>query len=348
MNAAANAPVPVGVIGLGRSGWGIHINAMRPMPENFKIVGVTDPNAARCKEATDEFGCKVYQSVDQMLADKGVELVVVASLNRMHPPHAIQAMEAGKNVVCEKPMAADAAEADRMIAVSKKTGKMLAVFQNRRYAPDFVKVKEVIDSGKLGRIVMIKMMAHGFSRRWDWQTLKEFGGGALNNTGPHFVDQALQLFGPAEPNIFCHMENVLSSGDAEDHVKVVFSAPKSPMIDLEITSACAYGQGNWLVMGSSGGLKGTMGELEWKYVDFSKMPPRPIDRTSTPDRSYNREDLTWTEEKWEKSNDFPGEATCFYRDLYETIRNAKPLHITPESVRRQIAILEKCHQLSPV
>lgn len=348
MGRSRNTPVRIGIAGLGRSGWRIHAHAVRPMPERFQIVAVTDPNEQRCREASDEFMCRVHPDFSSLVTDDEVELVVVATPNTLHPPHAIEAMRAGKDVVCEKPMAGSAAEADEIIAVSQRTGKRLAVFQNRRYAAEFLKIQEVIASGKLGRIVMIKISAHGFGRRWDWQTLKEFGGGTLNNTGPHQIDRLLQLFGDAEPEIFCHLERVLTSGDAEDHCKVVFRAPGAPMIDLEITSACAYPQDLWLVMGTQGSLRGSPWKLDWKYVDFSKLPERPVDRTPTPDRSYNSEQYAWIEESWERPADEPVEAVRFYEDLYETVRHGKPLFITAESVRRQIAVLETCHELCPV
>jgi len=350
MNAGRDndSAIRVGIAALGRSGWSIHAMALEPMVEKFKIAAVADTNPERCKEAGNRFGSRTYTNVEDLVKDEDVELVVVSTPNHLHAQHAILAMEAGKDVVCEKPMAACVADADRMIEVSHKRNRTLAIFQNRRYSPDFMKVREVIQSGVLGRIVMIRMAGHNFSRRWDWQTLKEYSGGTLNNTGPHFLDQALQLFGDAEPEIFCHLERTLTSGDAEDHCKVIFRAPGSPMIDLEVTSACAYPQNTWLVMGTQGGLTGSTSSLQWKYVDFSKLPPRPVDRTPTPDRSYNREDLPWQEHTWQPPDNLPSEATRFYLDLYETLRNGADLVITPESVRRQIAVLEKCHQLCPV
>ncbi len=348
MSNGTGSLIRVGVAGLGRSGWDIHIKGLRPLPELFKIVAVTDPNPARQQEAQKEFNCRTYDTFDGLLKDKEIDLIVVATPSRMHPQNAIDALKAGKHAVCEKPLAGSAAEADKMIKTAQKTGKVLAPFQNRRYAPDFLKVREVINSGKLGRIVMIRITSHGFGRRWDWQTLKEFGGGSLNNTGPHLLDMALQLFGPAEPQVFCHLERALTSGDAEDHCKVILQAPGAPMIDIEVTSACAYPQEPFLVMGTSGGLKVTGNKIEWKYVDFSKLPPRPVDRTPTPDRSYNSEQLPWQTEECEVVMDFPAWTSNFYRDVYKTLRQGAPLVITPESVRRQIALLEKCHTLSPV
>ncbi len=349
MNASVSKKqVRVGIAGLGRSGWFNHAITLQGLPEKYTIAAVTDPNSDRCKEAAEKFGCRTYGDLKSLLADSEVELAILATPNQLHCEHTLQAFAAGKDVVVEKPMASNSTEADKMMAAAKKAGRLLTIFQNNRYMPSFMKVREVIATGKLGRIVMIRIAIHGFGRRWDWQTLKEFSGGELNNTGPHFMDQALQLLGPAEPQVFCHLERTLTSGDAEDHVKVILKAKGAPMIDLEITKACAYGQNLWQVMGTSGGLTGTAGQLSWKYVDFSKMPPRPVDRTPTPDRSYNSEQLSWQEETWEMPKDLPSTQTSFYADLYKTLRENAPLVITPESIRRQIGILEKCHQLSPV
>ncbi|NOZ23783.1 MAG: Gfo/Idh/MocA family oxidoreductase [Planctomycetes bacterium] len=342
--------VKVGIAGLGRSGWNIHAKHIEALSDKFQVVAVTDPDTGRMKEAADKFGCKTYPDFEALLGDKDVELQVVATPSYLHAPCTIQALKAGKDVVCEKPMATSLAEADEMIATSKETGKLLSIFQNRRYAADFVKVKEVLDSGKLGRIVMIRIAVHGFGRRWDWQTLKEYGGGSLNNTGPHFLDEALQLMGGDEvPEVFCQLECTLTCGDADDHAKVILRLPGHPMIDMEITAACPYGQPTWLVMGTQGGLTGNASGLKWKYFDPKDLPPRQVDRKPTPDRSYNREDIPWQpEESWDPKQEPGPPSNQFYVDLYETIRNGKPLHITPESVRRQMAVLEECHRQCPL
>ena len=342
----SDGPVKVGVAGLGRSGWNIHSKRFGQIPEMFKVVAVLDAREDRRKEAEEKFGCRTYTDYDELLKDDDVEMQVVAMPSNLHSPWSIQAMEAGKDVVCEKPMASSLADADKMIGVSEKTGKLLAIYQNRRYSTDFVKVKQVIDSGKLGRIVMIRMAAHGFSRRWDWQTLQEFGGGSLNNTGPHFMDQALQLFGEKAPEVFAHLECTLTLGDADDHVKVILRAEGAPMIDLEITSCCAFGQDSWLVMGTQGGLSGNAKQLKWKYFDPEALEPRTLDREPTPDRSYNRDTIEWIEESWDPSEGV--DVSDFYTDLYATLKAGKPLVITPESVRLQMAVLDECHRQCPL
>lgn len=340
--------VRVGIAGLGRSGWSIHAGLLEPLKNKYRIVAICDPNQSRQKEAIDRFRCRAYRELNKLLKDPQVELVIVATPSYLHAIHSVQALKAGKDVVCEKPMALKLSDADRMIEVAKKTGHILTIFQNRRYSPDFVKVREVITSGKLGRIVMIRMVEHGFSRRWDWQTLKEFGGGTLNNNGPHFIDQALQLFGEAEPKIFCHLERTLTCGDAEDHMKIILQGRGAPMIDLEITSACAYPQESWLIMGTQGGLTGSSNRLRWKYFDPHDLPLRTVEREPVPDRSYNAEDIPWKEETWDLSRDSGPGQTGFYLDLYNILRKGVPLTITPESVRRQIAVIEECHKQCPL
>lgn len=340
--------VAVGIAGLGRSGWNIHAQALRTMPERFRIAAVMDVDAARRAEAETALGCRAYPRFDDLVADDGLDLVVIATPNGLHTAHAVAAMRAGRHVVAEKPFALTPEDADRMIEVARDTRRVLAPFQNRRYEPHFRKVEEVIASGVLGEIVQIRMTWHTFGRRWDWQTLAEFGGGLLNNNGPHLLDQALQLFGPAEPEVCVELRNALSSGDAEDHVKIVLRAPGAPTIDIELTAVCAYPQDRWLVMGTAGGLRGSTTRLEWKTVDWSTMPERPVERAPTPDRTYNRETLDWSVASWEGVVDFGRDAVRFYDDLHATLSRGTPLVITPESVRRQMAIIRTCRELCPL
>ena len=345
----ANDLVKVGIAGLGRSGWGIHARILRTVTDLFKVAAVFDADPKRLEEANKDFGCKTYTDFKSLIADKDVELVVVAMPSHLHAPCSIQALEAGKAVVCEKPMATCTADADKMIAAARKAGKFFTIFQNYRYNAHYMKLKEVIESGKLGRIVEIKITVHGFGRRWDWQTLQEFGGGSLNNTGPHFMDMALQLMGDKDPKVFCHLERAQTLGDADDHVKVILQAKGSPMVDLEITSTCAYGQEMWLVMGTCGGLAGTPSALRWKYFDPKALPPRTVDTKPTPDRSYNSEPIPWQpEETWDKTKWAGPDQNQFYKEVYAALRKGVPHPIKPESVRRQIAVLEECHRQCPL
>src|SRR5688572_9023082 len=242
-------PVRVGIAGLGRSGWNIHAKTVLGMRESFALAAVFDPAPERRAEAVAACGCKAYADFESLVADKSIELVVVASPNTFHAEHAIAAMRAGKHVVCEKPFALTIDDADRMIETSEATGRVLVPFQNRRYEPHLMKVREIMDSGLLGEVVQVRLTWHLFGRRWDWQTLRGFGGGSLNNNGSHLLDQALYIFGDGEPpRVFADLRRTpLTSGDAEDHVKIVLTGDSHPTVDMELTNAAAYPQDRWHV-----------------------------------------------------------------------------------------------------
>lgn len=348
----SNEPIKVGILGLGRSGWGIHWNFMRKAGDRFQVVAVTDAIPERLSASAAEIGCKACPDVETLLADPEVEMVVVSTFNHFHAPHARMALQAGKHVLCEKPFGLTVADVDGMIAAARASGKVLAPFQQRRHERDFQKVKEICNSGILGDIVHIRICWQGFKRRWDWQTSRERAGGALNNNGPHPLDHAVTLFGEDRmPDVWAQAKHCLCSGDAEDHLKFILSGAGHPTVEVELTDLWAFPQDRWTVAGTKGGLRGNEKHLEWKWVDWSSMVPRPLDMNPTPDRSYNSEKLEWQSDSWEPQGAVqtggagaapPTDAVqILYTNLYAAIREGKPLDVTPESVRRRIAVMEK-------
>ena len=346
-------PIKIGVAGLGRSGWNIHAKALHQLPE-FEVVAAMDFDAERRKEAETEMGARTYDNYDALIADADVEAVVVATPNFLHCEHIIGALDAGKHAICEKPFGTTSDEADAMIEAAKRNDKLVVPFQNRRYEAHFQKVQEILDSGVLGEIHLIRLCVHSFSRRWDWQTLREFSGGQLTNWGPHVVDHALQLLkldADTMPEMWVDMRNVLSSGDADDHIELMLRAPggednNGPLVQIEISAAMAYPQDRWEIGGKSGCLKGTPNHLDWKWVDWSAHPERPVERTPTPGRSYNREPLDWQTGEWNREGQPDSELTdAFYRNFARSVREGAPLDITPQSVRQQIAVIERAKEL---
>jgi predicted dehydrogenase len=341
-----NSPIKVGIAGLGRSGWNIHGKTLGEMSEYFQILSVTDSNAERLGEIAESVGCRAASSLEGMLADPDLELIVIATPNAFHSTHAIQALERGKHVVVEKPVALDCEQLDAIIAASRKSDRWATPFQQRRYEPHFQKVLEIVNSNRLGRIIHLRISWHGFKRRWDWQTLREFSGGSLNNNGPHLLDHALEFLPEgSEPEVFSDLKQGLSLGDTEDHVKIVLKTPGAPTIDIELSDVVAFPQDRWLISGTHGGLKGTESKLHWKWVDWSQQPTPVVKRTPSPDRSYDSESLVWQEDRWETPSGFDP-SVAFYRDLYRTLRHNDPPFITLESVRRRISVMEKCRKQS--
>jgi predicted dehydrogenase len=345
----------VAILGQGRSGRDIHGAYLSKDTERFKIVAVVDPLSERRDRAKAEYDCEVYLDYTALLGRTDLDLVVNAAPSKFHVPITLELLEAGFNVLCEKPLASTADEVDRLIAASERSGKRLAIFQQSRYAPYFRKVREVIASGALGDIVQVSIAFNGFSRRYDWQTLTAERGGNLLNTGPHPLDQALQLFGTdVMPDVTCLMRNVLSYGDAEDHVLLILSGEGRPIIHLEISSCCRLPAFTYNVYGTRGGLKGNTSHLEWETYDPATarelhLITTPLNRPDgTP--AYCSDSLEWRKEEWNAPQDlglFEGMSASFYAMLYRSLTAGEPLEITPQQVRRQIAVIEECQRQNP-
>jgi predicted dehydrogenase len=340
-------PIRVGIAGLGRSGWSIHAEAVARHPGRFQLVAVADDQPDRRREAHARFGCHAHASVESLVHDPDVELLVVATPNHQHAAHAIAALTAGKDVLCEKPMADSATAADAMVAAARDAGRLLTVFNNRRFDPHFLHVRDVIESGVLGRVVQVRLAVHQFTRRWDWQTLRQYGGGMLSNIGAHFLDLLLSFFpGDGLPGVHCHLDRVLTLGDADDHCVVTLRQSGCPLVQLELTNACALPQDNWLIMGDRGTLTGTFDQLRWRVADMDRLPTRILERTpQSTERTYNRDAVTFTEHGWQ----VPPERSTnkwqhdqFYGRLFRTIRHGDPLAVTPASVLRCLRLIDAC------
>lgn len=118
-------------------------------------------------------------------------------------------------------------------------------------------------------------------------------------------------------------------------------------MEMEISKANAYPQNIWTVMGTAGSLTGSFSELTWKYVDFASMPQRPVDRSlARAGRQYNSEALEFTEEIWKATPEDKDIAGLYYKDLFQTLRHGQPQTVTPQSVRRQIHVIQRCHDLA--
>lgn len=348
--------IRVAILGQGRSGRSIHAEYLRHVPKRFTIAAVVDPMKERRDRAVREFGCDAYSNHKPVLERDDIDLVINATPSHLHVPYTLEFLKAGFNVLCEKPLAAKAKDVDRLIAAQKKSGTVFAIFQQSRYAPYFQKVREVIDSGVLGDIVQINIQFNGFSRRYDWQTLTEFDGGNLLNTGPHPLDQALQLFGTdVMPKVFCVMRSTISYGDAEDHVLLVLEGKGRPIINLEISSCCACPSYTYNVYGTRGGLTGDMTALEWRYYIPKEAPKLRLQRRPLSDSAgnpaYCSDNLTWHQKTWQvptsKQNLFNAISHGFYSMLYKTLTEGAPLEITPQQVRQQIAVIEECQRQNP-
>lgn len=338
---ATGETVKVGVIGLGRSGWGIHCRHLQNDPR-FELTAVVDPLPERRAEAIETLGVKrAYATPDELFTDPDIELVQISTPSHTHKPLALAALAAGKHVQVEKPFAVSAAEADEMIAAAKAANRLLTCFQSRRADADFVKVQALLAEERIGRVFHIRMGRYSFQRRADWQTLIQLGGGMLYNWGAHLLDQALLLLGGAYDEVFSDLQRTVGAGDAEDHVKVTLKRDRL-VIDVEIFSACALPQPEWLILGERGTIAGNTRQLQVKWYEAGALPPLTADPGAAAGRRYGTgEQIPWREETIDLRQ-AESTSAVLYGHLYRSIREGAPLFVTPESVRTQLALFDAC------
>ena len=187
----------VGVIGCGAGLFHLEGYAAEP---RAKVVALAGLDTDRCRSLARQFDvATVYGDYTELLADPSIDAVSVAVPNHLHLPVCLGAIEAGKHVLVEKPLARHAEEGERIVEAARVNGKVLAIAFNRRHRHDVALLKQHVDAGKLGRIYYAKafwMRRAGIPGFGSWFTRKEqAGGGPLIDLGVHVLDMALYLMG---------------------------------------------------------------------------------------------------------------------------------------------------------
>jgi len=194
----------IGIIGCGGIANGKHMPALKNQP-NAAMVAFCDIDEQRAREAAEKFGApdaKVYTDYKELLSDASLDIVHVCTPNDSHADISIAALEAGKHVMCEKPMAKTAVDARRMVEAAKRTGKKLTIGYQNRFRADSQYLKRVCDAGELGDIYYAK--AHAIRRRAvpTWGVFldeEKQGGGPLIDIGTHALDLTLWMMNNYKP-----------------------------------------------------------------------------------------------------------------------------------------------------
>ncbi len=194
------------VVGYGGMG-GWHVEHLLKS-DVAELAGVYDIKEER-NELARSRGIYAYATYEELLADKSVELITVAIPNDSHEEVVVKALEAGKNVICEKPVALSLESLDRMIAAAEKNGVRFSTHQNRRWDVDYLAMKQIKESGEIGKVINLESRIHG-SRGIpsDWRGEREHGGGMLYDWGIHLIDQALMIFGFDIKSVYCICDNI--------------------------------------------------------------------------------------------------------------------------------------------
>lgn len=239
----------IGIIGYGGMGSGWH-------PQRFaetgraETVAAYDINPVKLEKAKEN-GLIVCNSAEELLAIPDIDIIVVATPNNFHCKYSLMALEAGKNVVCEKPVMMNAAELEKVLAMSKKTGKIFSAHQNRRFDRDFVTVKTAIEDGMIGKPFYIESRVQGCRGiPGDWRCVAEAGGGMIYDWGIHLLDQILWMEKSPLTEVYCHLLKV--KYDVDDNFKLLLKFQSGLSALIEIDTYCFLPLPRWHVQGDHG------------------------------------------------------------------------------------------------
>jgi predicted dehydrogenase len=264
-----NRPLRIGVIGLGMGRH--HIAAYQTHPA-AEVVAVADMDQARLTEIADKYGVpRRYLTAEELLDREPLDIVSIATPNKLHMPIAVAAFRAGCHVLCEKPMAMDAGEARQMIAAARAAGKRLMINFSYRFTDQSMALKAQVDAGVLGDVYFARTLWHrrrGLPKFGGWFGQKKLsGGGPLIDLGVHRLDLALWLMGYPKPvwvlgNTYNPIASALAREqgvpyDVEDMAVGMIRFANGAMLEIEASWAANVKEREWMetrLFGTKGGL----------------------------------------------------------------------------------------------
>ncbi|MCD6360152.1 MAG: Gfo/Idh/MocA family oxidoreductase [Armatimonadetes bacterium] len=249
--------INVCVVGYGSAfGMGHHHAEWVRNTEGMELAGVCEPDPQRRQVAAETEDVPTWESMDEVIADDSVDMVALIVPHNLHAPLAIQALEAGKHVITEKPMCVTVEEADAMIVAARKADRCLTVYHNRRWDPDFVTVKHMIDEGLLGEVFLVEAHVGAFRPLKGWRCREEAGGGMLRDWGAHVIDQCVQIAGSPAAKVFAQLEHRVWTDvmDVPTHNQLFVQFESGVWADISLSNNAFAPRPRWRVLGEKGGL----------------------------------------------------------------------------------------------
>jgi len=335
--------IRIGVAGLGRIGWEFHCRQIAKHPE-FELAAVQDVKPERLREAEETYGTQTFRDFPSMLEAAQLDAVVVATPTHYHKPMAIEAFRKGCHVFLEKPMAADGAEAVAIVRAAKRYHRIVTVYQPRRACAYFQHARKILASGIIGEVYHVRAGGYQYARRDDWQAMRRFGGGMLNNYGAHLLDQILQIVGYDIKRVFASLRVAASLGDADDVVKVIVETRSGVIGELDINQASTITPYLLQVWGTRGAL--TL-DRNWDrfvitYFRPSDLPPKSLNTAlASVGRKYPDDNIAFREDVVLVDQSL---AVDVYADLATAIYKGRAPFVKPEEPLAVMRLIDRCRE----
>lgn len=338
--------IGIGIIGHGFMGHE-HEKMLTEM-DGIRVVGISDRDKEQLNDVKE--GLKRYSSNEELLADPEVQVALIVVNNNQHHDLVIQAARAGKDIICEKPVAMSVAEYDDMMKVVKECGVKFTVHHQRRLDQDFRIMKEIYDQKALGEVYSIKNLLYGFNGNMhDWHVLVSEGGGMLYDWGVHLLDQILWMMPGAKiTSVYADVRNVINF-EVDDYFKILMKFDNGVMAEVELGTYYLtdkmhdkWFERHWIMGGNTGTAYVDGFSPDGKIVRTSHLLTNvPGQRTMTaagPTRSFGppAEGTILTE-------DVPKVSTThedFFENYKKAYRGEEEFLVKPEETRRVLALME--------
>ncbi|MGJ1497609.1 Gfo/Idh/MocA family oxidoreductase [Sphingobacterium spiritivorum] len=338
--------IGVGLVGFGISGQVFHAPVMRGVAELelFKVTARKPEQLAILQAKYPQV--EIVQTIDDILADDRIELVVIATSNDMHYPFVKQALEAGKHVVVEKPFTNTTVQADELIALAKAKGLQLAVYHNLRFNSDYRTVEKVVKSGELGPVVNLESRYDRFRnylRPNAWRENNLPGSGIFYDLGAHQIDQTLQLFGKPT-GVFADLAIQRTGAQAVDSFDLLLYYPNL-RVSLKASMLAKEETTRYLIFGLNGTFTKNGSDPQETLLRAGHFPDEDPHWGEEDPSIYGK--LNILKDGEDISKIIPSEKGSyldFYRNVVDAIRGAAPLIVQPEQARDVIRIIELGYQ----
>ncbi|MFW6156568.1 MAG: Gfo/Idh/MocA family protein [Armatimonadota bacterium] len=317
-------PINAVVVGYGSAfGMGHRHSDEINKTQGLDLVGVCETDATRRAVAAATEGVPTYESIDDVCDDDDVDMVSLIVPHHLHAPLAIQAMEAGKHVLTEKPMCVTTEEADEMIAASEANDVMLTVYHNRRWDPDWVTVKTLIDEGAVGEVFLVECAIGRANPLSGWRREEASGGGMIRDWGAHVLDQMCLIAGGPATRVYANFEYRMWTDimDVPTHTQLMIEFESGMTAEATFSNNLWAPKPRWLVQGEEGGLSkqsGGGGTVRWHHEVAGQKAV-----TEVPCFEPDRFEL--------------------YQNVADHLNDGVELIVKPEETRRYVAIYEAAY-----
>jgi scyllo-inositol 2-dehydrogenase (NADP+) len=335
-------PVRLGMLGFGAIGLEHAAAVARTAGLELGAVADTDPARVEVARRTAP-GLRAHADADALLADDEVDLVVVSTPPNTHAAWVLRALEAGKHVVVEKPFCLTVAEADRQVQAAADRGRLLAVYQNRRWDADYLALRQVVRSGAIGEVFSVETFVGGYGHPCNfWHSDEAVSGGAVYDWGSHYLDWLLDLLGPEVERVSATAhKRVWHDVTNADHTRVLLHWAGGVEAEFTVSDLAAARKPKFYVLGTAGAVVG-----DWREERVLSRSPVGLlaeDRLAVSDAPAALRVLLPDGVGGISTTSLsvpPAPVDPFHRELADALLAGSPMSVTPEGSRRGVAVMQ--------